>query len=90
MKAYSPYDNVSAQAYPSMLVRSAYNDTQVLFHEPAKWVQRVRARKTDKRPVLLWMSMEPAGHGGRTALADVTRDDAKSLTWLLAQWGISQ
>lgn len=65
MKAYSPYDNVSAQAYPSMLVRSAYNDTQVLFHEPA-------------------------GHGGRTALADVTRDDAKSLTWLLAQWGISQ
>ena len=90
MKAYSPYDNVSAQAYPPMLVRSAYNDTQVLFHEPAKWVQRLRALKTDNRPVLLWMSMDPAGHGCRTALADVTRDDARSLAWLLAQWGISQ
>ncbi len=90
MKAYSPYDNVSAQAYPSMLVRSAYNDTQVLFHEPAKWVQRVRAMKADDRQVLLWMSMEPAGHGGRTALADVTKDEAKSLSWLLSQWGVSQ
>lgn len=90
MRAYSPYDNVRAQAYPPLLVRSAYNDTQVLFHEPARWVQRLRARKTDNHPVLLWMSMEPAGHGGRTALRDVARDDARSLAWMLAQWGISQ
>ena len=89
MRAYSPYDNVKAQAYPSMLVRSAYNDKQVLFHEPARWVQRLRAMKTDDRPVLLWMSMEPAGHGGRTGLADVTRDEAKTLAWLLGEWGIS-
>ncbi len=90
LRAYSPYDNVRAQAYPSMLVRSAYNDTQVLFHEPAKWVQRLRALKTDNHPVLLWMSMEPAGHGGRTALGDVAQDDARILSWMLAQWGISQ
>jgi oligopeptidase B len=90
MRAYSPYDNVKAQAYPFILVRSAYNDTQVLFHEPAKWVQRLRATKTDDRPLLLWMSMDPAGHGGRTSLADVTRDEAKGLAWLLSGWGISQ
>ena len=51
---------------------------------------RVRAMKPDDRPVLLWMSMEPAGHGGRTSLGDVTKDDAKSLSWMLGQWGISQ
>lgn len=90
MRAWSPYDNVKAQPYPSILVRSAYNDTQVLFHEPAKWVQRLRALKTDERPLLLWMSMEPAGHGGRTALGDVRLDEAKSLAWLLSAWGLSR
>ncbi len=88
MRAYSPYDNVKAQAYPAILVRSAYNDTQVLFHEPAKWVQRLRATKTDDRPLLLWMSMDPAGHGGRTALLDVARDESKELAWLLTEWGL--
>ena len=87
MRAYSPYDNVKAQAYPSILVRSSYNDTQVLFHEPAKWVQRLRTMKTDDHPLLLWMSMEPAGHGGRTGLADIIRDDAKRLAWLLTLLG---
>lgn len=90
MRVYSPYDNVKAQPYPSILVRSAYNDTQVLFHEPAKWVQRLRALKTDDRPVLLWMSMEPAGHGGRTGQGDVRKDEAKSLAWLLSEWGLSR
>lgn len=87
MSAYSPYDNVKAQAYPSLLVRSAYNDKQVLFHEPTKWVQRLRKRKTDANPVLLWMSMDPAGHSGRASTADVTADDAKRLAWVLSQWG---
>lgn len=86
LRGYSPYDNVKAQAYPAMLVRSSYNDTQVLFHEPAKWVQRLRAMKTGQAPVLLWMSMDPAGHGGRTAVLDVARDDARTLAWLLASW----
>lgn len=88
MRAYSPYDNVKGQAYPAMLVRSSYNDTQVLFHEPAKWVQRLRAMKKSPEPVLLWMSMDPAGHGGRTALDEVTRDEAKILAWLLSQWNL--
>jgi oligopeptidase B len=88
MRAYSPYDNVKAQPYPDVLVRSAYNDTQVLFHEPTKWVQRLRARTTGTRPILLWMSMDPSGHGGRTSVEDVARDDAKRLTWLLTRWGL--
>jgi oligopeptidase B len=90
MRAYSPYDNVKAQAYPSILVRTAYNDTQVLFHEPAKWVQRLRDRKTSGAPVLLWISMDPSGHSGRTSVLDVAKDDARRLGWLLAQWGIGE
>jgi oligopeptidase B len=88
MREYSPYDNVTAQAYPSLLVRSAYNDQQVLFHEPAKWVQRLRATKTDPKPLLLWMNMDPAGHSGRTRTDDVLKDEATRLAWLLSQWGL--
>lgn len=90
MRAYSPYDNVRAQAYPPLLVRGAYHDTQVLFHEPTKWVQRLRARKTDSNPVLLWMSMEPSGHGGRTSQSDAAADELRRQAWLLSQWGITE
>lgn len=88
MREYSPYDNVTAQPYPALLVRSAYNDQQVLFHEPAKWVQRLRATKTDPKPLLLWMNMDPAGHSGRTRTDDVLKDEATRLAWLLSQWGL--
>lgn len=90
MRAYSPYDNVRAQAYPPLLVRGAYHDTQVLFHEPTKWVQRLRARKTDPNPVLLWMSMEPSGHGGRTSQSDAAADELRRQAWLLSQWGLAE
>src|SRR5204862_275341 len=64
MGQYSPYDNVAAKAYPAMLVRSSYNDSQVMYWEPAKWVARLRATKSDRDPLLFRMNMEPAGHGG--------------------------
>ncbi|MEA3075711.1 MAG: oligopeptidase [Actinomycetota bacterium] len=63
MKSYSPYDNVSAQAYPPMLVTTGLNDTRVAFWEPAKWVARLRERRTDDRPLLLKTELG-AGHGG--------------------------
>jgi oligopeptidase B len=88
MRAYSPYDNVKAQAYPAILVRSAYNDAQVLFHEPAKWVAKLRATKTDANPLLLWMEMRPAGHGGRTNRYQVLDDSARELSFMLWQWGL--
>lgn len=90
MRAYSPYDNVKAQAYPAMLVRSAYNDSQVLYHEPAKWVAKLRATKTDHNPLLLWMEMSPAGHSGRSNRYEQLHDTARELSFMLWQWGMTK
>ena len=64
MKSYSPYENVTAQAYPPILAITSLNDTRVFFVEPAKWVARLRATATGG-PFLLKTEME-AGHGGRS------------------------
>jgi oligopeptidase B len=88
MHAYSPYDNVTRQAYPPMLVRSSYNDSQVLFHEPTKWVAKLRALKTDSNPLLLLMQLEAGGHGGRASRYDQLDDDSWWLTFMLWQWGL--
>ena len=61
--AYSPYDNVSAQAYPPVLAVAGLTDPRVTYWEPAKWVARLRARKTDDNPVLFRINMD-AGHAG--------------------------
>ena len=61
--SYSPYDNVSAQAYPAMLVLGGLTDPRVTYWEPAKWVAKLRATKTDDNPLLLRINMD-AGHGG--------------------------
>ncbi|RZK31106.1 MAG: S9 family peptidase [Hymenobacter sp.] len=79
MLSYSPYDNVKAQAYPNMLVITGLHDSQVQYFEPAKWVAKLRATKTDKNLLLLHTDME-AGHGGASgrfkALHDVARQYA--------------
>lgn len=66
MLSYSPYDNVAAIDYPAMLVTTALEDSQVQYFEPAKWVARLRATKTDDNPLLFKCDMEAAGHGGAT------------------------
>jgi oligopeptidase B len=63
MLSYSPYDNVRAKPYPAMLVTTGLHDSQVQYFEPAKWVARLRATKTDGNLLLLRTNME-AGHGG--------------------------
>jgi oligopeptidase B len=63
MLSYSPYDNVEAKNYPAMLVTTGWQDSQVQYFEPAKWVAKLRTLKTDKNPLLLWTNME-GGHGG--------------------------
>jgi oligopeptidase B len=64
MLSYSPYDNVEAKNYPAMLVTTALEDSQVQYFEPAKWVAKLRAMKTDDNPLLLICEMSAAGHGG--------------------------
>src|SRR3712207_9572564 len=63
LRTYSPYENVRAQRYPWMLVTTSLNDSQVSFHEPAKWVAKLRATKTDDNPLLFKINMA-GGHGG--------------------------
>jgi len=63
MLSYSPYDQVEAKKYPALLVTTGWQDSQVQYFEPAKWVAKLRAMKKDKNPLLLWTNME-GGHGG--------------------------
>ena len=86
MKRYSPYDNVKAQNYPTMLVRVSLNDSQVPYWEGAKWVAKLRATKTDSNLLLLKTNMG-AGHGGASGRYDALRDTAFDYAFLLTQLG---
>ena len=76
MLSYSPYDNVTRQDYPAMLVTTALWDSQVQYYEPAKWVARLRARKTDDHPLLFRTSTD-AGHGGKSGPFESYRETAQ-------------
>jgi oligopeptidase B len=89
MKSYSPYDNVRATAYPAMLVTAGLNDPRVGYWEPAKWVARLRATKTDANPLLLRTNMG-AGHGGASGRYDALREQAIRYAFILDQLGIRQ
>jgi oligopeptidase B len=88
MKSYSPYDNVEAKEYPAILVTGGLNDPRVQYWEPAKWVPKLRATKTDDRLLLLKMEMG-AGHGGPSGRYDAWRDEALVLAFLLDQLGVA-
>jgi oligopeptidase B len=89
MLEYSPYDNVAAQAYPALLVTTGLWDSQVQYYEPAKWVAKLRAAKTDDRPLLLHVEME-AGHGGKSGRFQRYREIAMEYAFLLDQCGIDR
>jgi oligopeptidase B len=82
MLSYSPYDNVRAQAYPSMLVTTGLHDSQVQYWEAAKWVARLRATRTDRNLLLLHVNME-AGHSGRSGRYERFRETARDYAFLL-------
>ena len=82
MLSYSPYDNVMAQDYPSVLVTTGLHDSQVQYFEPAKWVAKLRAVKTDNNTLLLKTRME-AGHGGRSGRFRRYREIAFEWAFLL-------
>ncbi len=89
MLSYSPYDNLSAQGYPSMFVTTGLWDSQVQYYEPAKWVAKLRALKTDHHAVLLHIDME-AGHGGKAGRFQRYREIAMEYAFLLNQADIHQ
>ncbi len=87
--SYSPYDNISAQDYPNILITGGINDSQVLFHEPAKYTAKLRELKTDDNIVLLHMNMD-SGHGGATGRYDGIRDTAFEFAFILHRVGIEK
>jgi oligopeptidase B len=89
MLRYSPYDNVTAQDYPHILVHAGFNDPRVGYWEPAKWVARLRVLKTDGNVLLLKTNMG-AGHGGSSGRYDYLREIAFDYAFLLDILGVAK
>lgn len=89
MLSYSPYDNIKAQNYPNMLITGGLNDSQVGYHEPAKFAAKLRAMKTDNNIVLLRINME-SGHGGATGRFDALKETALEVAFILNRVGINE
>ena len=90
MITYSPYDNIQAKAYPNMLVKTSFNDSQVMYWEPAKYVAKMRALRTDHNVLILKANLSPAGHGGASGRYDRLKESAFNYAFLLTQMGITQ
>jgi len=86
MMSYSPYDNVTAQTYPNMLVTTGLHDSQVQYWEPAKWVAKLRELKTGDNLLLLHTNMD-AGHGGASGRFEQFRETALEYAFLLKMLG---
>jgi oligopeptidase B len=89
MLSYSPYDNVKAQEYPAMLVFTGLWDSQVQYYEPAKWVAKLRATKTDRHPLLFSVNMT-AGHGGKSGRFQRYHDTALEYAFIFRELGIEE
>jgi len=89
MLSYSPYDNVEKKDYPAMLVTTGLHDSQVQYWEPAKWVAKLRALKTDNNRLLLHTNME-AGHGGASGRFRRYKEVALSYAFMLDLLGIEE
>ena len=85
--SYSPYDNVAKKAYPALFVGTGLWDSQVQYYEPAKWVAKLRANKTDSNPLVFRVNME-AGHGGKSGRFERFKSIAEYYAFMLDQVGI--
>ncbi|MFM7685510.1 MAG: S9 family peptidase [Actinomycetota bacterium] len=88
MLSYSPYDHTTAREYPALLVTAGLNDPRVSYHEPAKWVAKLRAMRTNDAALLLRTEMG-AGHGGPTGRYETWKDEARVLAFTLVESGWS-
>jgi oligopeptidase B len=89
IRSYSPYDNVEAKEYPNMLVTTGLHDSQVQYWEPAKWVARLRDRKTGDNLLLLHTNME-AGHGGASGRFESLKETALEFAFIFKLMGIKE
>jgi oligopeptidase B len=89
MLSYSPYDNLARADYPAIMVTTSLNDSQVLFHEPTKYVAKLRTLKTDKNPLVFKCNMD-AGHGGASGRYDRLKERAAIYAFVLDQLGIKE
>ncbi len=87
MLSYSPYDNVTGQTYPDLLVTAGLNDPRVAYWEPAKWVAKLRATSPATR--ILLRTELGAGHGGPSGRYDAWREEALVLAFLLNALGVT-
>ena len=89
MRSYSPYDNVKAQDYPTILITAGLNDPRVQYWEPAKWTAKLRATKTDDNPLLFKIKMGE-GHMGASGRYDAIKDIAFEYAFILDHFGINK
>lgn len=87
IRSYSPYDNIEKKNYPNILLTGGLNDSQVLFHEPAKYAAKLRELKTDNNILLLRTNME-SGHGGATGRYDYLVEEAFNYAFILDRLGV--
>jgi oligopeptidase B len=87
MLSYSPYDQVEAKAYPNLLVTTGLHDSQVQYWEPAKWVAKLREKKTDNNLLLMYCNMD-TGHGGASGRFEAYKETAMEYSFLLKLEGI--
>lgn len=88
IKQYCPYTNLAKKSYPAMLVKTSFNDSQVMYWEPAKYVAKMRSLKTDKNPLAFVINMG-AGHGGASGRYDRLREIALDYAFMLMQVGLA-
>jgi oligopeptidase B len=89
MLSYSPYDNVAAKAYPAILVQTSFDDSQVMYWEPSKYVAKLRALKTDQNPLVFFINMH-GGHGGSSGRYDRIHEADRRFAFMLTELGITQ
>jgi oligopeptidase B len=89
IRSYSPYDQVTRQAYPPLMVTAGLNDPRVTYWEPAKWVARLREMKTDDNVLLLKTNMG-AGHGGKSGRFESLKEAAEEFAFILWQLGVAE
>ena len=89
MRTYSPYDNVEAKKYPAILVQTSFDDSQVMYWEPSKYVAKLRATKTDANPLVFFINMH-GGHGGSSGRYDRIKESDRRYAFMLNQLGLTE